>query len=1018
MCVKIKSLDSNMKLLYLFIVIILIFSSNLLHSQDSSWLVDVSHEAGLDSTLGTRILLVDVNNDNYPDLLWGSGNINKNRYHLYLNVPNPDLNSATKRIFIDFTDSSGINSNRNPGKQDRVVDIAALADVNNDGNVDLVTSIYYHRLQMYLDSLDPGDRSEVLLNDGTGHFTLVPNNGLYQYGLINSTGLAFLDYDLDGKIDLYISTWFYDYLNEIKQPDVLFKGNGDGSFTFIQNSGIQNVWEPMYGVNITDWNNDGWQDVITSAYCRSGGSLFRNDHNGTFTDVAQLFGYTGQFVGGDHGQNLCQWEAQSGDFDNDGDMDLLQVEVHGGYNPGEGRTHISVNQGPDSGFKYVWELDRIKRDAPVESHLGDQGGQWLDIDGDGWHDLAICQMGYASANLQGQERLYICKQNKEHYLDDITQALGYFNMKECHSIEPADFDLDGDVDIFVSRQIRDTTYVDSLIDGQTRKVLVESTHMKLILLRNDIGNKNNWTSIKLKQPQGANQSGLGSRITVCSNGINQISEIQAGLGHFSGQQPFIRNLGLRQNNRIDSIIVRWSLKNSPNTVVYNPPMNLILEIDSMGLYNFVKPWQGKKPLIAFEETLLNFDTVNTGENKQLSFTLKNIGDTTMNVSKMYIDDSDSSVYSVNFQLNFSLGPGETRKFNVHFSPKYRAEYKGVVKFESDAYNAPVKGFDLSGVGYHAEPLITTTTDELSFPAIWIDSVRVLHFGMQNTGELPLSVSDLKIENDTFAVFTCLNLNKQFIIPPGGSRDVSVSFVPKELKEYSAELRIISNAYNSNSYAVKLNGKCDGPAPEIRFSTSSVFFLKTQVGQTRVRDFDISNIGNSDLIINNIFVENDTAGIFPITEMNLPMIIPPSGTDTIKIVFAPKEAVTYNMKLIIQSNSVINSSDTLSIRGSGSAVNVDDDLRINNALLNVSIAPNPIKDEATILILILDDDKNLPVNIFLNDLTGRIVANYPVGALTNGEHKIKLPLSSIVSGIYFLTVQRGENRLIQLLIVIK
>ena len=166
-----------MKNIFSIIVIFIILSVNLLHSQDPSWLVDVSHEAGLDSTLGTRILLVDVNNDNYPDLLWGSGNINKNRYHLYLNIPNPDVNSATKRIFIDYTDSSNINANRNPEKQGRIVDIAALADVNNDGYVDLVTSIYYHRLQMYLDSLDPGDRSEVLLNDGTGHFTLVQNNG-------------------------------------------------------------------------------------------------------------------------------------------------------------------------------------------------------------------------------------------------------------------------------------------------------------------------------------------------------------------------------------------------------------------------------------------------------------------------------------------------------------------------------------------------------------------------------------------------------------------------------------------------------------------------------------------------------------------------------------------------------------------------------------------------------------------------------------------------------------------------
>ncbi|MBI5326467.1 MAG: VCBS repeat-containing protein [Ignavibacteriae bacterium] len=1005
-----------MKNTYTFIVTLL-FSLNLLHSQDSSWLVDVSNEAGLDSTLGTRILLVDVNNDNYPDLLWGSGNINKNRYHLYLNVPNTDVNSATKRIFVDFTDSSNINANRNPEKQGRIVDIAALADVNNDGNVDLVTSIYYHRLQMYLDTLDPGDRSEVHLGDGNGHFTLVTNNGLYQYGLINSTGLAFLDYDFDGKIDLYISTWFYDYANEIKQPDVLFKGNGDGSFTFIQNNGIQNVWEPMYGVNVTDWNNDGWQDVITSAYCRSGGSLFRNDKNGTFTDVAQIYGYTGQFVGGDHGQNLCQWEAQPADFDNDGDLDLLQVEVHGGYNPGEGRTHISVNQGPDSGYKYVWDLGRIRRDAPIESHLGDQGGQWLDIDGDGWLDVSIGQMGYADANLQGQERIYFLKQNKDHYFDDITNALGLFYMKEAHSMEPADYDLDGDQDVFLSRQIRDTTYVDSVINGQTQKIPVYSSHMKLVLLRNDIGNKNNWTSVKLKQPQGANQSGLGSRITVCSNGMNQISEIQAGLGHFAGEQPFIRNFGLGQNNRIDSIVIRWSIKNSPVTVVHNPPINLNLEIDSSGFRNYLKPWQGKKALIAFEEASLDFDTVNTGENKQLSFTLKNIGDTSLIVSNMYIDDSDSSVYSVNFQLNFSLEPGETRNFNVNFSPKFRAEYNGFINFESNAYNAPLKRFDLRGFGYNAEPLIATSTNELNFPTIWIDTVRVLHFSLQNIGELPLSVNDLKIENDTFGVFTCLNLDKQFVIPTGESRDVSIAFEPKELNEYSAQLRIISNAYNSQSYSVKLYGKCDGPSPQIEFSASTIFFLKTQVGQTREREIKIFNTGNSDLIINNIFVENDSNSIFPVTGYNLPLIIPPAGSDTIKIIFAPKASITYNMNLIVQSNSVFKISDTITLRGTGSVSGVSVENYIENESLLISILPNPITDYSVITVTIIDD-KYIPLELSLYDLMGKKVYSLTNRKYSKGKYEFILNTNSFYSGLYYLSAVRGDSRFNILTIVIK
>jgi hypothetical protein len=96
----------------------------------------------------------------------------------------------------------------------------------------------------------------------------------------------------------------------------------------------------MYGVNVTDWNNDGWQDIITSPYCRSSGSLFENMKEGYFRDASFTAKYSAQRMGGDHGQALCQWEANPADFDNDGDMDLLQVSVHGGYDEGEGRTHI------------------------------------------------------------------------------------------------------------------------------------------------------------------------------------------------------------------------------------------------------------------------------------------------------------------------------------------------------------------------------------------------------------------------------------------------------------------------------------------------------------------------------------------------------------------------------------------------------------------------------------------------------------------------------------------------------
>jgi hypothetical protein len=144
-----------------------------------------------------------------------------------------------KRIYTDVTESSNINVNRNSEEYGRIVDCAAFADVDNDGDLDLVTSIYYHRWEYYnTPEKDPGDRSEVLLNDGNGNFTLVENSGITDVylpemmtvGLTNTTGISFLDYDQDGNIDMYFSEWFADYksnlegLGEYKLPDLLFKG--------------------------------------------------------------------------------------------------------------------------------------------------------------------------------------------------------------------------------------------------------------------------------------------------------------------------------------------------------------------------------------------------------------------------------------------------------------------------------------------------------------------------------------------------------------------------------------------------------------------------------------------------------------------------------------------------------------------------------------------------------------------------------------------------------------------------
>ena len=471
-------------------------------SQDQTWITDITNEIGLDSAFGSRIWLGDFNNDNFTDLLWGTPKATHNNFNLMINNHSNDIFS---RKLENLSDKTGTNYNRRRDNKTgvRTTDIASMADFDNNGTLDIISSIYYHRFTGYKDANDPGDRTEILLNDGNLNFSLA-ESGLNQMqldailpqGLINSTGIAFVDYNLDGLTDAYISTWFTDYYAtnaDVKQKDILVKNvtvGNDVKFERVYIPAIEAVVEPMYGVNATDWNNDGYQDIVTSPYCRTGGSLFAGGPNGTFRDATAEANYSAQHAKRDGPGLLCQWEANPADFDNDGDMDLLQVIVHGGYYEGMGRTVIAVNQGKDKGYKYEWNLDRIRRDAPLTSHLGDMGACWWDIDNDGKLDMAIGQMSYPTANLQGQERLYILRQNDSGYFDDISKKLGiFYTMKEAHSMEPFDYDLDGDHDLIFSRQVRDTIEVDTVINGQQQKVKVEKVYMKIHLLRNNIDRK-------------------------------------------------------------------------------------------------------------------------------------------------------------------------------------------------------------------------------------------------------------------------------------------------------------------------------------------------------------------------------------------------------------------------------------------------------------------------------------------------------------------------------------------------
>jgi len=529
-------------------------------AQTQAWVSLATAKLKLDTACAANIYVTDINNDHYPDFLtlkgsWAIGA--EDALNVYLNIRDTSSSAPGARMFVDITGISGANAMPVPDSVSRGTIVAVLADVNNDGNIDLIRGNYYHRLESFTDY---GDRCEVLLGDGTGHFTLV-HNGLSGLGLVNTTGFSLLDYDRDGNIDLFVATWFKDYNNDVWDHGYLMKGNGDGTFTNVTAQAGITQTEPMYGCSVVDWNNDGWPDIATAPYCRTPGQLWRNNGNGSFTNVAAQTGYNARYRQGDGGQNLCMWSNVPEDFDNDGDMDFFFSLVHGGADAGEGRSVMVLNGGKDNDYKLTADIGRMTRKSPQSTHLGDYDGSWFDLDNDGLIDLVMAQGHYQPAT----DRIYIFRQDQDHSFTDITGELGLIRQEthDLHLLEVLDFDLDGDDDVVICK------------DAPPRN---------LNLIENLIGQDNNWTGIRLRAPGGVNKSCIGARIYVWSDGLKRMREVYAGRGNNGGQQPFMMLFGLGGHTGIDSVMVVWPDKENTTTTIVRPPINRYLEITSGGLF--------------------------------------------------------------------------------------------------------------------------------------------------------------------------------------------------------------------------------------------------------------------------------------------------------------------------------------------------------------------------------------------------------------------------------------------------
>jgi enediyne biosynthesis protein E4 len=416
---------------------------------------------------------------------------------------------------------------------------AQIGDVNGDGFPDLFVGRY-------------GGASEVLLGDGKGGFTRKERSGVEAYSE-STVSSCFVDYDRDGKLDLWVANAYVEYGKGLEAfPDRLWRGRGDGTFEDVtERAGLIGVTQvalpesrrPTYGVAAADWNGDGWTDLIACSYGRQANRLWKNNGDGTFTDVAPEVGFDGDGIR--HGRyppaargredekpfrsHGNTFDCAAGDFDNDGDLDFFLADI----------THAWAGESSDLSMLLVNEGKKLRRwpEAVTRTHVathwnqGDIGADWIDVDNDGRLDLLV-----ASSDYPDDQLLRLWHQGEGGTFTEWTDRLG-FRWRNAVQISLGDFDRDGATDILAATN-------HSRLTAEQRK----ERDLNVGLFRNVAAAAagNRFISIRAAR--------VGTRVKVLAGALQQIREVQEGHGAGAHHDDPELRFGIGKAESVDVVV--------------------------------------------------------------------------------------------------------------------------------------------------------------------------------------------------------------------------------------------------------------------------------------------------------------------------------------------------------------------------------------------------------------------------------------------------------------------------------
>jgi hypothetical protein len=413
----------------------------------------------------------------------------------------------------------------------------SVADYDNDGDDDLFVTCF--------------GPDKLYRNLGNGKFEDVTAKA----GVSDprfSTGSAWGDYDRDGDLDLFVANYVDFKLDDLPQfgkgqlcqyrnipvqcgprglpgaGDALYRNNGDGTFTDVSKQAKVDDPNGYYGLGVmwTDFDDDGWIDIYV-ANDATPNYAYRNNHDGTFTEMGLMLGVAVDENGVEQGS----MGISIGDYDRDGRFDLIVTNFAEQYN-------AIYHKNADGTFT---DVSRATKTADVSMPLVGWGVKFFDYDHDGWLDLLVVN-GHVYPQIEGafpggeyRQRKLFYRNLRNGTFEDLSNSVGEA-VKERRASRGAafgDYDEDGDVDVIIND-----------LDGPP------------MLLRNDGGAQaGNLIKLQLAGTK-SNRNAVGAKVELKAGGLTQIDEVRAGDSYIS-HSDWRLHFGLGKATTVDEITVRW-----------------------------------------------------------------------------------------------------------------------------------------------------------------------------------------------------------------------------------------------------------------------------------------------------------------------------------------------------------------------------------------------------------------------------------------------------------------------------